>query len=126
MKIRAGDASGTTLTFSGNGGNSATTRGDDTVLIGADGGADGVGSTAEAAATFATLGASATWMLSSFMILTRTGAAPLVSKPRSCEARRDTSIMRPRANGPRSLTRSCNVRPLSRLVTWTMLGIGRV
>src|SRR5271166_2585587 len=87
MKIRAGDASRTTLTFSGNGGNSATTRGDDTVLIRADGGADGVGSTAEAAATFATLGASATrtrlspplrlassatWMLSSFMILTRT------------------------------------------------------
>src|SRR5271157_5621804 len=111
MKIRDGDASGTTLAFSGNGGNSATTRGDDTVLIRADGGADGVGSTAEAAATFATLGASATrtrlspplrlassatWMLSSFMILTRTGAAPLVSKPRSCEARRDTSIMRPR------------------------------
>ena len=41
------------------------------------------------------IASSATWMLSSFMILTLTRAVPLVSKPRSCAARRDTSMIRP-------------------------------
>src|SRR6202011_4606702 len=140
MKIRAEEASGTTLTFSGNGGNSATSGGDDTALIGAAGGRDGGCMIGAAAATLATLGApatrtlaspplrlasSATWMLSSLTILARTRAVPLVAKPRSWEARRDTSMILPRANGPRSLTRSWSVRPLLRLVTWTMLGIGK-
>src|SRR6266851_8321042 len=131
--MRADDAGGTTPTFSGNGGNSAMIGGVDMVLIGAAGGGAGAGLIADAASTLATLGASATrtlvspplrlarsatWMLSSFIILTRTRAEPLVAKPRSWEARRDTSMMRPRANGPRSLTRSWSERPFVILVTW--------
>ncbi len=65
-------------------------------------------------------------MLSSFMILTRTGVVPLDSKPSSWAARRDRSMIRPSTKGPRSLTRKRSERPFCRLVTWTTLGSGNV
>ena len=59
-------------------------------------------------------------------ISTFTLAVPFRSKPNSWAARRDKSMMRPRAKGPRSLTRSRTVRPFSKFVTRTALGNGSV
>src|SRR5690606_1323489 len=47
----------------------------------------------------------------------RPRAVPRPSMPRSCAARSDTSRTRSPENGPRSLTRTTTLRPLSRLVT---------
>ncbi len=72
------------------------------------------------------IAASATLMLSSLMILTRTGAVPALSNPSSCAARRDRSMIRSPANGPRSLTRTLSARPFCRFVTSTTLGSCKV
>ena len=56
----------------------------------------------------------------------RTRAVPLRTTSSSCAAVRDRSMMRLRANGPRSLMRTTVLMPLSRLVTRTIAGICNV
>ncbi len=65
-------------------------------------------------------------MLSSTTSLTRTFAVPSSWKPSVFAAALDRSMMRSRANGPRSFTLSFSRLPFSRLVTSTMLGSGKV
>ena len=57
---------------------------------------------------------------------TRTLAIPDATRPRILAAARDTSMMRPLPNGPRSLIRTSTDFPLVRLVTFTLLPHGRV
>ena len=57
---------------------------------------------------------------------TRTLAIPDVTRPRTLAAARETSMMRPLLNGPRSLIRTSTDFPLVRLVTFTLLPHGRV
>src|SRR5690349_10326148 len=68
----------------------------------------------------------ASWRLSSAMTWTRTLAVPGPTTPRSWALRRERSMMRSLTKGPRSLMRTWICRPLSRLVTRTRVGIGRV
>ena len=64
--------------------------------------------------------------LSSARICTRTRATPCFWKPRSLAPSLERSMILPGMKGPRSLTRTTMERPLSRLVTRTAEGIGRV
>src|SRR5262249_19609287 len=57
---------------------------------------------------------------------TRTVVIPDPTMPRTLAAARETSIIRPFPNGPRSLIRTSTDFPLVRLVTFTRLPQGRV
>ena len=89
--------------------------------------ASGARSSPVTATISTSLGASP-WAMRLFSgrISTRTCATPCPLNPSSSAARRETSMIRPLAKGPRSFTLSSRARPFSRLVTRTTLGSGRV